>query len=387
MTDLENILQQYGEDKRQQQNVSDTLHGIARRQRRRLLMACSVLLIATTVWSIYKLTSPHQNDAVIIAQQENPTTTQSHNQETTHKSPSTLTHHETKHPTTAIYPTSKPVQESDSQQSDATIHLNEPDLSPIATNQQLECTDSTQHETTPPQNLHQPIIQQFDNKETFIADNHLTIPSDNEGNRFRFTASIGASAMPRIGNSTTGDIVIQNGNNSIDESQNIQAKMTPIATLAANVGVNYSILLGKQHGLEVGVGLSGYSHQGEITVYDIGTSFNSEGIVETTYSASNHKAYNTFSLYASLPLTFILKTPKANDLGWNMSITPSHSLISSRTIGINGTNKPIINPWRLTLGLGLTFKRGLVRHMSVTANLLPLYTSTNLHEFGIEIGF
>lgn len=382
MTDLEKILQQYGNDRRQQQKVSETLHGMARRQRRRVLMACTVLLLTTTVWSILKMTSTHQDDAVIVAQQEKPATTQYYGEEPTTQSPSLLSHPDKKRPTPT---TANSLQDTNSQQNDTTIHHYEPLPSSIATYQQPDSDDIRQTEIKYPQDSHQPVIQPFDNNEIILADNHVTIPSDNEENRFHFTASIGASALPKIGNGT----VHQDNYSSFNYDLNSHTSFSPNVTLAANVGVGYAIPLGDKHGFEVGIGLSGYSHQGEITTYSIEstTSIHDNGIdgggTETSYYVSHNEAFNTFSLYASLPLTFILKKQKANDLGWNMSITPSHSLVFSRTFG----NKSILNPWRLTMGLGLTFHRGLVRRVSVTANLLPLYTSSNLHELGLEIGF
>ena len=379
MTDLENILQQYGDDRRQQQKVSETLHGMARRQKRLVLMACTVLLLTTTVWSILKMTSPHRDDAVIVAQQEKPAATQYHGEEPTPQSPSPLSHPETKRTTPT---TTRPLQDTNSKQNDTAIHHYEPIPSSIATFLQPDSDDIRQTEVPQLQDSHQPVIQPFDNNDIILADNPVTIPSDNEGNRFHFTASIGASALPKIGNNAVSVNVPQGSLNSLTDEPNSHTSISPNATLAANVGIGYAIPLGKRHGLEVGIGLSGYSLQGEITTISI----DFDGI-ETSDYVSHHEPFNTFNLYASLPFAFILKSPKMDKPGWNMSITPSHSLLSSRSIGSHGADKSILNPWRLTMGLGLTFPRGLVRRVSVTANLLPLYTSSNLHELGIEIGF
>jgi hypothetical protein len=56
-------------------------------------------------------------------------------------------------------------------------------------------------------------------------------------------------------------------------------------------------------------------------------------------------------------------------------------------LGNHTRNKSVLNPWRLTMGLGLALPRGFIRRLSLTANLLSLYTSSSLHEIGIEIGF
>jgi hypothetical protein len=161
--------------------------------------------------------------------------------------------------------------------------------------------------------------------------------------------------------------------------------MSPSSTLAANVGVNYAIPLGERQGLELGIGLSGYSHQTEVTTYNIGTVDGIDGNDNTTIlPVDKPEIYSIFSLYASLPLTFNIK-PKGSNIGWNMSITPSHSLVNSLTYGTLMGNR--LNPWRLTMGLGVALPRGMVRRLSLTANLLSLYTSSSLHEIGIEIGF
>ena len=46
-----------------------------------------------------------------------------------------------------------------------------------------------------------------------------------------------------------------------------------------------------------------------------------------------------------------------------------------------------LNPWRLTLGVGILFPKKYLHRVSLVANLLPLYISYPIHEIGIEIGF
>jgi hypothetical protein len=36
--------------------------------------------------------------------------------------------------------------------------------------------------------------------------------------------------------------------------------------------------------------------------------------------------------------------------------------------------------------MGVALPNSIIRHIGITANLLPLYTHQSLHEFGIEIG-
>ena len=377
---LEDILQQYGADRRQQQQAADNLHGLARQQKRRALMVCTAILLATTVWAVYLFALPQHTSNVIIARQEVPSVPQTPSQEQTQQSIPTTTQHKTKHTSSSTIPIPEPTVP---QEYDIPYENTEPPA--IAITQQALDTDTLHTKT--PNTIEPPLpdVQPIYIQEPLLADNPVILPSDNEGKRFHFTASIGASALPRIGADDVN--TIENTLHSISGTTNSYTSMSPSSTLAANVGVNYAIPLGERQGLELGIGLSGYSHQAEVTTYNIGIVDGIDGTDNTTiYPAGKPEIHSTFSLYASLPLTFNFR-PKGKDIGWNLSLTPSHSIATSNMLGNLTGNKSILNPWRLTMGLGLALPRGFIRRLSLTANLLSLYTSSSLHEIGIEIGF
>ena len=377
---LEDILQQYGADRRQQQQAADNLHGLARQQKRRALMVCTAILLATTVWAVYLFALPQHTSNVIIARQEVPSVPQTPSQEQTQQSIPTTTQHKTKHTSSSTLPIPEPTVP---QEYDIPYENTEPPA--IAITQQALDTDTLHTKT--PNTIEPPLpdVQPIYIQEPLLADNPVILPSDNEGKRFHFTASIGASALPRIGADDVN--TIENTLHSISGTTNSYTSMSPSSTLAANVGVNYAIPLGERQGLELGIGLSGYSHQAEVTTYNIGIVDGIDGTDNTTiYPAGKPEIHSTFSLYASLPLTFNFR-PKGKDIGWNLSLTPSHSIATSNMLGNHTRNKSVLNPWRLTMGLGLALPRGFIRRLSLTANLLSLYTSSSLHEIGIEIGF
>ena len=377
---LEDILQQYGADRRQQQQAADNLHGLARQQKRRALMVCTAILLATTVWAVYLFALPQHTSNVIIARQEVPSVPQTPSQEQTQQSIPTTTQHKTKHTSSSTIPIPEPTVP---QEYDIPYENTEPPA--IAITQQALDTDTLHTKT--PNTIEPPLpdVQPIYIQEPLLADNPVILPSDNEGKRFHLTASIGASALPRIGADDVN--TIENTLHSISGTTNSYTSMSPSSTLAANVGVNYAIPFGERQGLELGIGLSGYSHQAEVTTYNIGIVDGIDGTDNTTiYPAGKPEIHSTFSLYASLPLTFNFR-PKGKDIGWNLSLTPSHSIATSNMLGNLTGNKSILNPWRLTMGLGLALPRGFIRRLSLTANLLSLYTSSSLHEIGIEIGF
>ena len=379
---LEDILQQYGADRRQQKQAADNLHGLARRQKRRALTVCTIVLLATTVWSVYKFALPQQTPNVIIARQEIPSVPHTPSQEQTQQSIPTTTQHKTKHTSSSTLPIPEPTVP---QEYDTPYENTEPPA--IAITQQALDTDTLN--TNTPNTLEPPLpdVQSIHIQEPLLADNTVIQPSDNEGKRFHFTASIGASALPRIGVVDAGNNEYALQHNAISGPSDSYISVSPSSTLAANVGVNYAIPWGERQGLEIGIGLSGYSHQTEATTYNIVTVDEIDGTGNTTiYPAGKPEIHSTFSLYASLPLTFNFRS-KGKDRGWNLSLTPSHSIATSHLLGNHTGSKSVLNPWRLTMGLGLTLPRGFIRRLSLTANLLSLYTSSSLHEIGIEIGF
>lgn len=384
--DIEKILQQYGANQRQQQQVADNLHKLARQQKRRALMVCSVVLLATTTWSVLHFATPQQAEDIIVAQQHTPSAKPTPSRETmpsweiTPQSTQPTSHHKTKHSSSSTPTLSKP--QIQQEYNETPTNTDSPTLA--STLQSLE-TDPLQTNTSNTFETPLPDAHSFDSQEPLLAENTASHPSTTHVRRFHFTASVAALALPRIGNANGYIFEDIAQLNSISGPSNFYFTTSPSSALAANVGVNYSIPLGKQQDLEVGVGLSGYSHQAEFTTYNIGATDNIDGIeITELYPDGEPERHITFSLYASLPFTFNFR-PLGKDIGWNLSLTPSHSIVTSSAI--RNSRGPILNPWRLTMGVGIALPRGFIRRLSITANLLSLYTLGSLHEIGIEIGF
>ena len=172
--------------------------------------------------------------------------------------------------------------------------------------------------------------------------------------------------------------------------------ITPTNTFSANVGVMYTVASYSRSSLDVGIALSGYSHQCDLHIHDEGkiyvdamasSGFFTNAEYGTTVIDNNTDEYyniNTLSLYASIPLTLNMHPNGYNKVGWLMSLTPARSLASTRHIG--SLYATTLYPWKLTVGIGITLPNSAIHHISLTGNLLPLYISRSIHEFGIEIG-
>ncbi len=381
--DIEKILQQYGTDRRQQQQLSDSLHRMARRQKQRVLWACSVVLVAASVWTLHRLAPLQQAEEIVVAQQDVHTEPQSTEQRPVQQETNNP-HHRNPRPSFKFSPSPLPLTKLTIQE-DSVPYKNEvQEHSLIETEQLAEKKDN--HKSDDP-TLKEPSIIDMNttgNPPILLADNPDITLSLNENNHFWFKASIGASAFPKI-NTGYADSPIEFNNLTGIDGGETHFQITPIATFAANIGICYSIPMGGQQGLDLGIGLSGYSHQSEMTTYSATGGSSIDGT--STIIAKDPDFFYIFSLYANLPMTFNFKSRNLKDIGWNLSITPSHSLVSTKAMGILATGGPILNPWRLTMGIGITFPRGLFRRISLTANLLSLYTTSSHHEIGIEFGF
>ena len=208
-----------------------------------------------------------------------------------------------------------------------------------------------------------------------------------------FTASIGASTAANAPLGVYDNLL---GIGGISLATNYPT-ITPTQNLSANVGVAYTVASNHRSHFDVGVALSGYTGQCDIQIHEFGytyanaiessgqwTQYGSDGLTPIPNSTTEHYTYNTFSLYASIPLTLNLHPRGTDRMGWQLSLTPAHSLATTRPLGNHASN--YLNPWKLTVGIGIAIPNSVIRRISLTANMLPLYTSHSLHEFGIEIG-
>lgn len=191
--------------------------------------------------------------------------------------------------------------------------------------------------------------------------------------RLRFSASIGVSFGGSITSITSSADVPEWDMNGIMNDGSI-VSVTPQGSLMARVGMNYTVAQNERHQLDIGLGLDGYTIQSEVR--EIGVNPFDNSINDKTYNSS------TQSLYLNLPLVWNTHHRGTDKIGWQYSLTPAHHIISSKPIGIR-----TLNPWKLNLGFGISLPHRVIRSLSLTANLLPTYQNHEMHEFGIVIGF
>ena len=208
--------------------------------------------------------------------------------------------------------------------------------------------------------------------------------------RLHFTASVGASTLSKTSSGMNDPNLT--GLNSTTNNISI----TPTNAYSANVGVAYTVASYSRSHLDVGISLSGYSQQGNLHIHDEqhlyvsameSNSFSAHdehGMTTIPNNTDEYYTFNTLSLYASVPLSLSLHPRRYNKAGWQLSLTPAHNLVATRHVG--HFSATALNSWKLTVGIGVALPNSVIRHISLTANLLPLYTSASLHEFGIEFG-
>ena len=167
------------------------------------------------------------------------------------------------------------------------------------------------------------------------------------------------------------------------------SSINPDFSLSANVGASYAIASTRSSRLDVGVSFSGHLQQGTISDYTVGLEANNfVNTDEIQYVLSNQEhSYNSFDLFANVPITLNFFPLGKDKTGWSLNITPAHSIVRSHTLGASSATPFVVNPWKLNVGLGIVLPRKVIRRVAITANLLPLYTSRSIHEIGFEIGF
>ncbi len=378
--DIEKILQQYGEDKRQQQQIADNLHRMAQRQsRRRIGIAGVAVLLLCVTLTIRNLSQQQGSEPIIVATQKVSTP----KTEAVPYPTSEIPHSETPHH-------SKP-------RGKEIFHLPANDNTLAESN----LTDNTPlFDTAEPQSdIAAAMPTKSGNTDTLPHTTELinTVPlpnaiasaapikTDNE-NRFSLISSINASAV------SSGSIGYAEGimtNEILSNVGETFSSINPDFSLSANFGASYAIASTRSSRLDVGVSFSGHLQQGTISDYTVGVTDNgytNDG--ETQYYLSNKEhSYSSFDLFANIPITLNFFPLGKERTGWSLNITPAHSIVRTHTQGASAANPFVVNPWKLNVGLGIVLPRKVIRRVGVTANLLPLYASRSIHEIGFEIGF
>ena len=380
--DIEKILQQYGEDKRQQQQIVDNLHRMAQRQSRRRIgiVGVAVLLLCVTL-TIRNLSQQQGSEPIMAATQKASTTKTEAVPYPTNEIPHSETPHHSK-------PRGKekfhlPANDNTLTESNLT------DNSPLSDTAEPQTgiaaampTNSVNADTaTLPHTTELINTVPLPNA---IA-NATTIYKDNE-NRISFISSINASAVSSSSIGYSEGIMT---NEIISNAGETFSSINPDFTLSANFGASYAIASTRSSRLDVGVSFSGHLLQGTISDYTV--SVTDDGYTnndEIQYFLTNKEhSYSSFDLFANFPITLNFFPLGKDKTGWSLNITPAHSIVRTHTQGASSANPFVVNPWKLNVGLGIVLPRKVIRRVALTANLLPLYTSRSIHEIGFEIGF
>ena len=385
---IEDILEQYSEDKRQQQQLSAHLRHLARRQARIRVGIVGTIAALFCVVAVAKILSPSRQAApMLTSSHTTPTTTDSINHPSTDsvvQQPKNDIHHSPRHhiaQTDITNNQAEPTLLADISQPIANLEFDT-----IADNTTTPISDTTAEPRPFPAAdiLAEHIIT------TGFEDNttNVILTPTTHDSRIKLISSLSASAIPSVGMSYANDV-----NNFISESADPIGEtfttLDPKFSLSADIGAAYTITSSPTSRLDIGLSLSGYTQQGIANKYianSNGPSFVTDGDATSLQHTDNY-TYNAFCLFANFPIQLELFPLGSDKTGWSLSLTPAHSIARTHPLGAGNKSPYEINPWKLTVGLGIVIPHRIIRHIGFTTNLLPIYTSKSVREIGIRIGF
>ena len=382
--EIEQLLQQYGEDQRQQQQATETVRRMARQQGRRLTMAACVVVAVLIGGTIFYRLQPQSTPQILSAE----------------------LHTDIPMPEPAI-PVTPAINIPSEPSSKAIPTPRQPERPiPISTDPTPENSTTDYSEPLPkiseadlpsptapiPPTTVAPVRNLQPRPEIDLQPIEVPV-THTPSRKLRFSMSLGASTM---GSSpfghTESDMTMTNSVDGFGSQpgENTTMHFAPSNTIQANVGVDYTVASNSRSRLNIGLNLSGYAQQEEVNIQSTSYQHSQEmggwltmeaysTIPNTTNETINS---HTLSLYAGIPLTFDILPHGPDKAGWLLSLTPARNIATTQSRGILSPN-----PWKLTLGVGIVMPRGIARNISLTANLLPLYSHRSLHEVGVLIGF
>lgn len=380
--DIEKILQQYGEDKRQQQQIADNLHRVAQRQsRRRIGIAGVAVLLLCVTLTIRNLSQQQDSKPIIVATQKVSTP----KTEAVPYPTSEIPHSETLHHSKPRGEEKNHLPANDNTLAESNLTDNTPLFDTAEPQTGIAAAMPTKNENTDTAIL--PHTTELINTAPLPnAIASVTTLNNDNTNRISFISSINASTV------SSGSIGYAEGimtNEIISNIGETFSSINPDFSLSANFGASYAIASTRSSRLDVGVSFSGHLQQGTISDYTVGVTDNGyTNNSEIQYFLSNKEhSYSSFDLFANIPITLNFFPLGKERTGWSLNITPAHSIVRTHTQGASAANPFVVNPWKLNVGLGIVLPRKVIRRVALTANLLPLYTSRSIHEIGFEIGF
>ena len=392
--DIEQLLQQYGADRRQQQAATTRVRKLARRQRGiAATMASVVLLVLATTW-LFRTTPDTATSSPVTASVTTPNTIPQPETITPQLSPihkaraeETLSPYQAKQSENQrmVCEVNSQLPTYNSQLSTFNSQLSTLNSLPIvAQAEPLSINETKEFQLLNPESniKPQPITDNLSQSES--NENLIALPrqrKDNEVNsqlstlNFQLIAEVGATMASAVASGNHA------GNNR----------------LQAGVALNMALASGRRYSLSAGVGLGGNmrtdatemiiaKEEGyfySLDMIDGPGTFTSNSNID--FSESIHYPYYDplFSLYATLPLTLDLFPRGRSHTGLQLSLTPAHSIALSR-------HNSLFNPWKLNLGIALALPDNPIRSIGLSANLLPSFTDgpyKSIHEIGMVIGF
>jgi len=378
--DIEKILQQYGEDKRQQQHIADNLHRMARRQsQRRIGIAGVAVLLLCVTLTIRNLSQQQDSKPIIVATQKVSTPKTEVLPYPTNEFPHSETPHHSKPRGKGIFH----LPDNDNTLAESNLTDNTPLFDTAEPQTGIAAAMPTNSGNANTAIL--PPTTELINT-TPLPNAIASVTTNDNANRISFISSINAST---VSSSSIGYAEVNMTNEILSNVGETFSSINPDFSLSANFGASYAIASTRSSRLDVGVSFSGHLQQGTISDYTVGLEANNfVNTDEIQYVLSNQEhSYNSFDLFANIPITLNFFPLGKDKTGWSLNITPAHSIVRSHTLGASSATPFVVNPWKLNVGLGIVLPRKVIRRVAITANLLPLYTSRSIHEIGFEIGF
>ena len=91
----------------------------------------------------------------------------------------------------------------------------------------------------------------------------------------------------------------------------------------------------------------------------------------------------TLCVYLRLPISIRLYPGGKSRRGWQFSLVPASNLTAGQSLSI-------VNKWKMTVGVSVLLPQYTVRRVGITANVLPTYIGGQMkqvHEVGLELSF
>lgn len=379
--DIEKILQQYGEDKRQQQHIADNLHRMARRQsQRRIGIAGVAVLLLCVTLTIRNLSQQQDSKPIIVATQKVSTPKTEVLPYPTNEFPHSETPHHSKPRGKGIFH----LPDNDNTLAESNLTDNTPLFDTAEPQTGIAAAMPTNSGNANTAIL--PPTTELINT-TPLPNAIASVTTNDNANRISFISSIIAST---VSSSSIGYAEVNMTNEIISNVGETFSSINPDFTLSANVGASYAIASIRNSRLDIGLSLSGRAQQGTVNDYTVDNASNnftdnSDNLL--TIQPNGNRPYTSFDLFANVPITLNFFPLGKDRTGWSLNITPAHSIVRSHTLGASSATPFVVNPWKLNVGLGIVLPHKVIRRVAITANLLPLYTSRSIHEIGFEIGF